>query len=937
MRVALSIFVVLILSSTIFSQIPEYSNPFYLGGSQISGVKGFDVFDMDHDSDNDILIYTSEEIRWFENESGGSFKNFWPFFDLESPVVDIEHGDFDNNGKEDIALIQEAKPEELIVFWDSNSGDIGIPTRYQLETRGDNVEYASYAVLKAYKQDDEKDKLYLKYTNNTVTYGLEIIRELTFNEKELAEKLAIEGIDNDFYRSGGFEITEFNSDGILDFVISSNGGSGFSYDFFISNSDTSYSIVEAYFGDEYNTRYNILSDILIVDIDRDGFKDVITSTYSQIIGETGGPTIPKSYLIWYKNTDNSSFESGTPIDFLRGGYSEIYLYDVNQDGLDDLVAQTHPITKLTNPEGADELKTYWYERTEESGFGEKQELPGYYSQLEVADIDNDGTKDLAGLHYDELAWHKNEGTSIGNARSIVSSELYLSKTNGIPETYLPRTNRIKSEDLDGDNLNDIVTGSLNGIYWYKNLGDLKFSEIKEIDSEIKDVKQIQLMDINGNGLNDMIVLTSDFYSSELQGGVTNFRFYIFENTGNGFSEGKLLYEQPYSGEFSTNVIFSTGDYDNDADIDITFQSGNNIYWFANDEGFFPEEPSQVFSYDAESSSTVLRNQDMLSSQIDERGGYELLVIKSVRSEPPFFSYTTSVDIFSFSLDTGDFFKLQEVKMSNLDGYRFNLTIHVGNFDDDVEQEVLVSDNSLLSVGYSRLSDFPVIERSIIDKPQDSTFWNAFPMNSKRSSHLNGPNTGIITADLDKSGSSEVLSMNSKIVNVNLASPTSYSSGALQIHRINEELKLTNISIVDTLRDGYTSLTTSDLNNDGYLEIIAGLYNDGRIAIYGGNEAFPAVSNENEPNSIPEKVTLSQNYPNPFNPTTTINYSVPNAGTVELKVYNLLGQLVQTLVDGRKMSGAHQVQFDASALASGVYIYRLQIGNTVLNRKMVLIK
>ena len=75
-------------------------------------------------------------------------------------------------------------------------------------------------------------------------------------------------------------------------------------------------------------------------------------------------------------------------------------------------------------------------------------------------------------------------------------------------------------------------------------------------------------------------------------------------------------------------------------------------------------------------------------------------------------------------------------------------------------------------------------------------------------------------------------------------------------------------------------------------------------------------------SPPEKFELFQNYPNPFNPTTTICYQLTRDSKVNLKVYNLLGQEVATLVDGEKQAGYHQELFDASRHSSGMYIYRL---------------
>jgi hypothetical protein len=88
---------------------------------------------------------------------------------------------------------------------------------------------------------------------------------------------------------------------------------------------------------------------------------------------------------------------------------------------------------------------------------------------------------------------------------------------------------------------------------------------------------------------------------------------------------------------------------------------------------------------------------------------------------------------------------------------------------------------------------------------------------------------------------------------------------------------------------------------------------------------------------PQQFQLQQNYPNPFNPTTVISYSLPKAGYVSLKVYNMLGQEVATLVNSYKTAQTYSVQFDASKFASGVYIYSIKFNNQSLTHKMVLMK
>ena len=90
-------------------------------------------------------------------------------------------------------------------------------------------------------------------------------------------------------------------------------------------------------------------------------------------------------------------------------------------------------------------------------------------------------------------------------------------------------------------------------------------------------------------------------------------------------------------------------------------------------------------------------------------------------------------------------------------------------------------------------------------------------------------------------------------------------------------------------------------------------------------------------SAPTAFELNQNYPNPFNPSTTIKFAVPEAGNYSLRVYDILGQEVVTLVNGQLNAGTHKVSFEASRLASGMYIYKLTGSNVNLTKKMILMK
>jgi hypothetical protein len=100
---------------------------------------------------------------------------------------------------------------------------------------------------------------------------------------------------------------------------------------------------------------------------------------------------------------------------------------------------------------------------------------------------------------------------------------------------------------------------------------------------------------------------------------------------------------------------------------------------------------------------------------------------------------------------------------------------------------------------------------------------------------------------------------------------------------------------------------------------------------------PSVGVKETPNISPIKFELYQNYPNPFNPSTTIQFDIPKASFLTLKVYNVLGQEVATLVNEKREAGSYEVKFNASTFSSGVYFYRLHATDYISTKKSLLVR
>ena len=175
------------------------------------------------------------------------------------------------------------------------------------------------------------------------------------------------------------------------------------------------------------------------------------------------------------------------------------------------------------------------------------------------------------------------------------------------------------------------------------------------------------------------------------------------------------------------------------------------------------------------------------------------------------------------------------------------------------------------------------------------------------------------------------SANNNIVSLNWSTATELNNAGFEVQRKTNNLDWNSIGFIK----GYGTTTTQNKYSYTDQSPLSGsnIYRLKQVDYDGTFE----YSQEVEIEIVPSEYVLHQNYPNPFNPTTTINFSLPKEDFVNLTIYNSLGEKVATLLDGVLSGGSHALTFDATGLASGLYILKMSSGSFSNTIKMNLMK
>jgi len=682
----------------------------------------------------------------------------------------------------------------------------------------------------------------------------------------------------------------------------------------------------------------------VADVDGDGDIDVSAAAFS------GNETA------WWENDSNQNFTKHI-IDAIVA--TSVYPKDVDGDGNLDFLGASFNDNSIS-----------WYANDGSQNFTKHLIEVNYSSPFDAYPIDMDGDSDIdvvgsAGFG-NTIDWWKNDGNQNFTKHNIANS------LNGPRHLYVA--------DVDGDNDLDVLgtQGPANDFSWWENDGSQTFTK-HLLDNSIGAAFDIHSADLDDDG--DMDIVGASIGPTGI--------LVVWMNDGNeNFTKTEI------DGNFPGANCVITADVDTDGDLDIlaTAEFGNGqIAWY--EDSLYN---SNQWSVQNSGVSTLLLEVDAINPDVAWILGDNGTVLRTTNSGNLWSSasggafgtdYISGIEAVSENLA---FININPGSQSTTNIYRttdggvswnivftqnpgFINSIHM--FDET--NGIAVGDPSPAGGNWTILktTDGGTTWARIATEPPSigteigsnleglsvigSHFW--FSSQDGRVYHSTDNGTTWNYYPIPITGFMPRMHFNDTL------------NGLMNVFGTNQLIRTTDGGVTWTFKDmlgntgGITGYDNTFLVSAGNHIVKSADYGDNWLVFYEAttgpnftavdfkklnNDLFGwAVNNqggivhysnlvtgiESESLQIPEGFSLEQNYPNPFNPSTTIQFRISNSSFVNLKVYDILGSEVATLLSEEKPAGTYQVSFDASSLSSGVYLYKMQAGSIVETRKMLLLK
>ncbi len=653
----------------------------------------------------------------------------------------------------------------------------------------------------------------------------------------------------------------------------------------------------------------------VADLDGDTKLDLIVTDYVT------------SKLIWYQNdfpTWNKKTIANVKATFAFSG-------DMDGDDTLDVVAQLYTLRKLV-----------WYENNHPTWTQHIIEnTTNYYDYLAIADLDNDDTLDVVTSvvsgYYNppsgDIAWYENnhpiwtkhiiEPSSDGTAGVFVHDIdgdgildvvatmdkankiiLYKTEDNGLSWTNYTIDNlndpfNIDFGDIDGDGTLDVVATSRAGdkVVWYENhLPDTIWTK-HIIDTKLYGADKPWVTDVDGDGTVDVVV--SGYFGGDVV---------WYENNLPDTIWTKHIIDTNLPG---ANVL-AVSDVDGDGINDVIVPAASSVVWYKN--------PNTTVAYG--------KSLEVYPKYIPPQEGDTLRLIARI-SNPENHQVTVHAFIQGNNSTFNDSLQLFDDGLHNDSLASDNIFGGIKSLDalDDDYFDIILRTTDLdesLTTYYGNVEHFTTIGPVVFDyftitgsdtiaNPGDRIYFKLTLTNNGSTTTANGI-TGGVSVD-ETCGAIQGPS------GISIRSFGDIEAGESATNQGTYSLDINETCLPDNDIVLHLSIAS-----EGHY-----LWSDSfTVHVY-------LLGIAGEDGILPDVYALHQNYPNPFNPKTLIEYALPQSGDVSLVVYNLRGEEVALLINGNVPAGNHRVSWDASSVASGVYLYTIQAGEFVETKKMLLLK
>ena len=673
------------------------------------------------------------------------------------------------------------------------------------------------------------------------------------------------------------------------------------------------------------------NSVKTADINKDGNMDVVASAYGS------------NFISWYENDGNGSSWTKHMIDTAVGGPSGITLADLDNNGYTDVVAT------LQNTD-----QVVYYLNNGDGTFRSKKVLDGAsnsnVSIVVSADMDGDGSNDVVtGIGGHNIIWYRNDGTGnfqgpipIAHTKDLFTAlkvtdlngdqkpdilfwgnrivDLGDSARRGGDMGWIPNLGGgtfgsprmveekapvfdLQTEDINGDGDVDLLALENGTIAWYPNNGNGTWSSAITIlsNSQIVLNYPIFLGDLDNDRYPDLLYVTLEYdYSKSPPRTYT--KIHVLKNNGSGsFTEKNSFAAPPYLSKIETIDV----DKDGLPDLLMIPLRLDSLSWYHNTDSLTFEPGGNIGS--------DLFYHNTFVSDLDHDGYPDIITASGGQTSYPNINLPVGNDVGWYrNLGNGTFAPLREI--TNKADYP--QAVFAADLNSDGLPDVLSAsehDDKLAwypnMTGQIDLSNPAPLPPVLLTLKMDSVGLTL--------SWQSGDPSGISKYNIYRSTTP-------------IDSSASWIDSHVPIDTVSAPVSVTNnvISFEDK----------TELADSTYYYRVTAISTTGKEGAL-SNQVQTSVDTgvEDTKSTLPKKFALHQNYPNPFNPTTTIAYDLPKPEHVILRVYNILGQRVYSLVDQQQAAGRYTVRFNATALASGLYFYRIQAGSFVVTKKLMLIK